>query len=145
MRTASTVLVCSAVAGPEEGGGAGMTLRTSAAIGVPGCTSASAPCRVSRWAPRGIRRVRARGALRCSADSTMVVKFSCVAKCPYGVGVVVTGSHDALGNWDPLEGLQLEVRSIWNWKSCLALVSREFSPSIVREWRLPSSPSIPRP
>jgi len=52
--------------------------------------------------------VRARGALRCSADSTMIVKFSCVAKCPYGVGVVVTGSHDTLGNWDPLEGLQLE-------------------------------------
>ena len=43
-----------------------------------------------------------------TADSTGSVRFTCVAKCDFGASVVVTGSMDALGNWDPMRGLQLE-------------------------------------
>ena len=41
-------------------------------------------------------------------SSTGIVRFTCVAKCDFGTSVVVTGSMDALGNWDPMQGLQLE-------------------------------------
>ena len=55
--------------------------------------------------------------------STGSVRFTCVAKCDFGTSVVVTGSMDALGNWDPMRGLQLEWSEghAWSADACLPI------------------------
>ena len=45
----------------------------------------------------------------CSENTKLrTVRFSCKTKCPFGTGIVVTGSCSELGDWNPKDGLQLQ-------------------------------------
>lgn len=88
------------------------------AFGNPQTSAASAIASTSYYQGRNLVRFQCAAAVAESTGQvdgslngtkSTIIKFSCKEKCPFGVGIVVTGSDEALGNWDPAKGLQLEV------------------------------------